>query len=453
MDTVMVDTERQVQGSTETVLRTVQSALQQMAFAVDKSQSGWIEAHRGSALRAGMSPEQRPLHISVSVMGHGDAARVHVHLADADPLSTNPQALVPNYQPLFGEVLGDLDGWLLALDPAMAIPAPPAVEVRTGGPSYARSRAASLARHLPGHYGKSTAQALQPEVPVWVVAPDATAVLNPDQTQMLLTVASMAASSDLLPAAHARRVEDLDLALQRPAQSARPPYERLDICDVDKQALDFLNKQALIRQGLPVREVRRCRDCGYEKVVNPDYRKQMQHNQTLQQLTGMVGVTVGSSGSNLFLLAGRLLNLNQLRAKAIPCARCEGTDADVSLATICPKCREIRKEPILRICPNKACGYNFLQRVAGESLWSTPAVAPTPTPLPVSAAAAPAVLAPAVGGPDTADPPGEPEPAMDSAAPAGWYDDPSGRHELRYFDGDWTEWAADDGVTVEDPLD
>lgn len=207
----------------------------------------------------------------------------------------------------------------------MTIPALPALEVRTGGPSYVRTRAASLARHLPGHYGTSTAQALQPEVPVWVVAPDAAAVLNPDQTQMLLTVASMAASSDLLPAAHARRVEVLDLALQRAVQSARPPYERLDVCDLDKQALDFLHRQALIRQGLPVRDVRRCRDCGFEKVVNPDYRKQLQYNQTLQQLTGMVGVTVGSGGSNLFLLAGRLFNLNQLRAKAIPCGSSPST--------------------------------------------------------------------------------------------------------------------------------
>jgi hypothetical protein len=36
--------------------------------------------------------------------------------------------------------------------------------------------------------------------------------------------------------------------------------------------------------------------------------------------------------------------------------------------------------------------------------------------------------------------------------PPGWYDDPSGRHEKRWFDGDWTSWAADAGEVVEDPL-
>jgi TIR domain/Protein of unknown function (DUF2510) len=41
------------------------------------------------------------------------------------------------------------------------------------------------------------------------------------------------------------------------------------------------------------------------------------------------------------------------------------------------------------------------------------------------------------------------EPA--SEVPAGWYPDPSKRHELRYFDGDWTRWASDRGTVVDDP--
>jgi hypothetical protein len=41
------------------------------------------------------------------------------------------------------------------------------------------------------------------------------------------------------------------------------------------------------------------------------------------------------------------------------------------------------------------------------------------------------------------------EPASD--VPAGWYPDPSKRHELRYFDRDWTRWASDRGTVVDDP--
>ena len=50
-----------------------------------------------------------------------------------------------------------------------------------------------------------------------------------------------------------------------------------------------------------------------------------------------------------------------------------------------------------------------------------------------------------------------PEPSSRSAdpdpdiPPPGWYPDPSGRHELRWFDDDWTAYACDSGVVREDP--
>lgn len=36
-------------------------------------------------------------------------------------------------------------------------------------------------------------------------------------------------------------------------------------------------------------------------------------------------------------------------------------------------------------------------------------------------------------------------------SPPGWYPDPSGRHQLRWFDGDWTPYASDNGTVVDDP--
>ena len=89
--------------------------------------------------------------------------------------------------------------------------------------------------------------------------------------------------------------------------------------------------------------------------------------------------------------------------------------------------------------------------MAGETLWNAASVELVADSPPVAPVAVPAGATLALGVPDVADPPEQSEPP--SVAPADWYDDPSGRHELRYFDGDWTEWAADDGVTVEDPLD
>ncbi|MGZ4805095.1 MAG: DUF2510 domain-containing protein [Ilumatobacteraceae bacterium] len=70
---------------------------------------------------------------------------------------------------------------------------------------------------------------------------------------------------------------------------------------------------------------------------------------------------------------------------------------------------------------------------------ATPATAaPTPTPAP---AATPAAAAPAAAAPT-------PTPAV----PAGWYADPAGRFELRYWDGGtWTEHVSRAGQQFTDP--
>jgi Protein of unknown function (DUF2510) len=40
----------------------------------------------------------------------------------------------------------------------------------------------------------------------------------------------------------------------------------------------------------------------------------------------------------------------------------------------------------------------------------------------------------------------------DQPVTAQWYPDPSGRHQLRYWDGsDWTAHVSDDGVVTQDP--
>jgi hypothetical protein len=46
----------------------------------------------------------------------------------------------------------------------------------------------------------------------------------------------------------------------------------------------------------------------------------------------------------------------------------------------------------------------------------------------------------------------EPAPAAEPAVPAGWYADPSGRFELRYWDGAaWTEHVSRAGQQFTDP--
>ena len=59
------------------------------------------------------------------------------------------------------------------------------------------------------------------------------------------------------------------------------------------------------------------------------------------------------------------------------------------------------------------------------------------------AVAEPAVAEPAVAAAAT---------ATESTVPAGWYADPSGRYELRYWDGSaWTEHVSRAGQQFTDP--
>lgn len=99
----------------------------------------------------------------------------------------------------------------------------------------------------------------------------------------------------------------------------------------------------------------------------------------------------------------------------------------------------------------------FCRRAATGEAPAT-ATHPTPhavsTPEPASAAAvvtpSPVTSSPVASSPVAPAPTPTPTPA--SATPAGWYADPSGRYELRYWDGSaWTEHVARNGQQFTDP--
>lgn len=85
-----------------------------------------------------------------------------------------------------------------------------------------------------------------------------------------------------------------------------------------------------------------------------------------------------------------------------------------------------------------------------SSVEQSPTYQPTSTYQPslsTAAAATPAVTTPA-----PAAAPAAPEPAPAPSVPAGWYADPAGRFELRYWDGStWTEHVSRAGQQFTDP--
>jgi Protein of unknown function (DUF2510) len=78
-----------------------------------------------------------------------------------------------------------------------------------------------------------------------------------------------------------------------------------------------------------------------------------------------------------------------------------------------------------------------------------PAVSVAPTDEPAPASVSPAAAAAAATTPAAVH---APEPAVAPAVPAGWYADPAGRFELRYWDGStWTEHVSRAGQQFTDP--
>jgi hypothetical protein len=438
VDVVTVDYDRGVHAPTETSRRTVLEALRQMSFKIDQSQGAVIQAHRGSFAGAKFGADGR---IRASVTVTADAAgdsRVHVRLGDNEQLSLDSDEACRLYGPLFMRIEADLDHWLCALDPQLTPGTRAPLEIHPDHRVTFKEHLGGLARHLPGPMGRSAAKAMLGDLYLWVIAPDASGVLSPDDAQTCLAVAAIvSADQQALPPSLRRQIGDLTVALRDALTDSRPPAGRLDIPARDKRAVDFLFQQVRIRESLPVREVHTCRDCGAERVVNPDYQKRLATNKALQHATGLMGVTIGSGGVNPFIVVGKLLNLDAL-APSTPCRRCEGTDTDVSLATLCPKCHAIRREPVLTTCPDKACGYDFRTRAAGVSLWQSQPLVTGIEPT-IAVAASGARWAPPSA------------PAV--VTPPGWYPDPYGRHQQRWFEGSWTSWVADAGVTVADPVD
>jgi hypothetical protein len=104
--------------------------------------------------------------------------------------------------------------------------------------------------------------------------------------------------------------------------------------DVSARMMRLLDRQVWIRDQMPVRQVYRCRDCRLEKVIDP------------------------APACSVFRPGGRLFSIKDLDPDYV-CARCHGTEADESLATICPACGAISKDPVLSACKSPGCLMDF----------------------------------------------------------------------------------------------
>ncbi len=195
---------------------------------------------------------------------------------------------------------------------------------------------------------------------VTFVCPPDVATADATRIQAMASVATMVERQPgALPeklaaqlATFARRLRDaLDAA-----GGADIAHVRHEIDATDRPVVEFMEQQARMREQLPVRTLHRCCDCGHEKVSNPDYKKLMDRNRKLQALTGAVGLTMRGGSASPFLLVGALFRMKKLDPDYV-CPRCQGMESDDRLATFCPECGSLRKEPVLRTCSK--CEHDF----------------------------------------------------------------------------------------------
>jgi predicted RNA-binding Zn-ribbon protein involved in translation (DUF1610 family) len=185
--------------------------------------------------------------------------------------------------------------------------------------------------------------------------------------------------------------------------------------------------------------------------VNPDYQRLVDRNRKIRGLSGFLGATISSSGVSPFILVGRILPLVKMDPDYV-CPRCQGLDADERVVVFCPNCGERRDEAALRTC--RRCEHDFRAALEPETLWLPLGTAaerfapPPPPPLPPPPVQQP-VPQPAFG-PTAAPQLGPPQPAF----PPGYYDDPAGRFQARWWDGfEWTARVIIEGQPGLDPGD
>ncbi|HZU75762.1 MAG TPA: hypothetical protein VFA70_03300 [Dehalococcoidia bacterium] len=377
--TVSKDLSRRLGVPLPEARRTLIAALEQHGFTITRAQGGVVEGHRDAR---SLMHAKTPLRASALMIDVDGSAQLQMHLAASTGMVGPADALQHIYRPMFNEVAAQLDAAFPNATPLADESTEPVV--RNGGTDDMSVRFDSG-----GESARLTASEVQMCISVAAMAVVAPGTFNSSQTDCL---------------------EQLLVDVRRAIDTTEPPEAVLAVDTPARQLIDLLYRQILIRQQLPVRELQRCRDCREEKIINPDYGKLLRHNKRLQSWLGLFGVTVGSSsGVNVFVAAGKLLDFRQMDPDFV-CGRCQGMKADVLLVTMCPRCGTITKEPILRRCADDGCDFNYESLATSTLAWSPridgmAVAAPQVSPMADGAPPAPRI---AVSAPPA--PPGPPAP-------------------------------------------
>lgn len=424
-----------------TVRSSLVTAIRQLGFTFSVDQLGTVVARRGSTL-AGLSltPGRVPLELRVDLESRTSGPEgtvVTFRLEDRWGLAGTKQwGAISVYRTAFGEITAALDRAITTVAPE-AVTEPWEVDLGAGdvaGLAGASTHAANagkvLARGSDALFGsaKGPRSASDGLHTARLVCGDRHIDLPAERLDGLITAGQLiAARPDPLPQRLAQQVQALVLSLemQLEALRLRPPGApaALEITEEQLPVVTFCYQQSLLREQLPLRLLLQCTTCKLPKVVNPDFAALKEKNRRRGVLAASVGGVFTTQGIAPYIMLGRLVQARNSDPDFV-CARCQGLDADQTLITFCPSCGDRRDEAVLRACDH--CGHDFRSRAAEVPPWRSEEVGDE---LPAGPEAVAQLPAPAT--------------AVGPAAPAGWLPDPTGEHDLRYWDGaTWTDHVA-----------
>lgn len=372
------------------------TTLQQAGFRLQQSSQWSIHGEQGSSLS--LSRLTPPVSVSAAVTLNSDGtAMAHVHLTDKMPTALRGIGFERSIRQRFAQLEHGIDVALgVATDPLTSLPPPytpnkdqgvspqgahdsvvPVGDVAPESEGLVDRAGAALERwgakaseKTSSMLGRVNADPWQKVESVTFWCPPDQAVADAARIQVYAALAAMVASQpDVLPEKLASELAQFVEQVRGVLDAAgRADMEQVR-CDVEpsqRPILEFLEQQARLREQLPVRTLHRCRDCGQQKVSNPDYIKLKERNRKMQALTGAVGLTFRGGAVNPFLIVGSLFRLKKLDPDYV-CGRCQGMDADESIATFCPECGSLCAEAVLRRCGK--CEHDFRGDLTPQEVW------------------------------------------------------------------------------------
>lgn len=378
-----LDFERQLASPGFEVRRVLSEGLRELGFQIVVDQMTRIEARRGSMIGYSLMLKAKlPLLAVIDISLESSGCAVVVHLSDAVKNVGKAWGMNRQFHELFEEVWQRLDDGLGSLDPASAGQFEPArFWSRSGDIGILEQGTALTSKAIGGAVGvagkaldrpKSTTPGIWKGVDsVTFVSSAGEATLSLPEAQALLGIAVMIASHPgSMPPNLLRDVEAFAAVVEQRLTAAGGHAASVDVSDAYRPVFEFLNQQAQIRASLPMRQLYICRSCRLEKIVNPEYKRITARNEKIGDIMAGVGATITKGGISPTFVLGQVFKLKKLDPEYV-CGRCQGMEADERVVTFCPKCADMQRDVVLRLCAK--CKFDFRTKAAPGPVWTVPA--------------------------------------------------------------------------------